>query len=174
LLDTARLVRAKHPGARFEIFGQVEWHGIARDIAAMTPEQWEQEGVRFKGTVPYDEVGPAVARGMVGWLPRSADEPNNLLAWPNKLVEYMAAGLPIVASDLPAQAAVIAESETGRIVAVHSPEAHAEAICALLADRGAWERFSSNGKAAARNLYAWDAEARKLHTVYRKLGGGQA
>ncbi len=171
LHETARLVRERRPEARFVIYGSVDWHGIDPAIAAMTPDEWAGLGVEFRGSIPYDQVGPALAEGIVGWLPRSASEPNNYLAWPNKLVEYMAAGLAIVASDLPAQAAVIRESNTGLVVAADDAASHADAICALLADAEAWRRYSVNGKGAARNRYTWKAEALKLHTVYMKLTG---
>lgn len=171
LWDTARLVHQRRPDARFEIYGTVEWHGIAPEIAAKTPEEWAAIGVDFKGSVPFDEVGPAIARGQIGWLPRSPHEPNNLLAWPNKLVEYMAAGLAIVASDLPTQAAVIAESDTGIAVEALSPGAHADAIAGLLDDPAELTRLSSNGKTAAREKYSWDAESLKLQQLYRKVGG---
>ena len=106
---------------------------------------------------------------MTGWLPLSAREPNFRLAWPIKLVEYMAAGLAIVASDLPVQAAVIRDSGTGLVVAADRAASHANAICALLADAEMWKQYSVNGKDAARTKYKWQAEALKLHTVYTKL-----
>lgn len=169
LRETARRVHEGRPSARFEIYGPVEWHGMGPDAEAMTEEEWAAVGVRFMGSVPYEEVGPTMARGKVGWLPRSPDEPNNVLAWPNKLVEYMAAGLAIVASDLPTQAAVVQESGSGVVVDADSPTAHADAILTILAEKRLWERYSSGGKMAARNLYTWEAEAGKLHTLYSKL-----
>lgn len=170
LKETATLVHEQHPDARFEIYGPVEWHGIPESTVRMSAEDWAKIGVYFKGTVPYEEVGDTIARGMIGWLPRSPDEPNNLLAWPNKLVEYMAAGLAIVASDLPTQAAVVAESDTGVAVSADSATSHADAIRRLLNDDALWRRYSTNGKLAAKTRYTWSTEAFKLHTVYRKLG----
>lgn len=169
LKETATLVHAEHPEARFEIYGPVEWHGIEPAIAAMPTEDWAAIGVHFMGTVPYEQVPSTIARGLVGWLPRSSKEPNNLLAWPNKLVEYMASGLAIVASDLPTQAAVVAESGAGIAVAADSAPEHAKVINNLLSDPAFATALGARGKEAARTLYTWEAEALKLHGIYRKL-----
>ncbi|MDZ7727595.1 MAG: glycosyltransferase [Dehalococcoidia bacterium] len=170
LYETARQVHEQHPEAEFHVYGPVEWQGIDATTRALGEDDWATVGVRFRGSVPFDEVGPALAGGMVGWLPRSPDEPNNLLAWPNKLVEYMAAGLAIVASDLPLQARVVGESESGIVVEAMSPGGHAAAICHLLEDAEARSRLGTNGKTAARTRYTWETEALKLRTLYAELG----
>lgn len=170
LRETARRVRERHPDVRFEIYGPVEWHGIDDATRALSAEEWAELGVEFKGNIPYQDVGPTMARGMVGWLPRSPHEPNNLLAWPNKLVEYMASGLAIVASDLPTQADVVEETNSGVVVEADSAATHADALSQLFADESRWMRYSANGKKAARTRYTWEAEALKLRTVYGELG----
>jgi glycosyltransferase involved in cell wall biosynthesis len=83
----------------------------------------------------------------------------------------MAAGLAIVASDLPTQAGVVRESNTGLVVADFTPEAHADAICRLLDDAELRKRFQVSGKEAAKSRYTWETERLKLQRLYRKLGG---
>jgi len=168
LYETARMVRERQPGAEFHILGTVEWHGLPAD-AARTTGQWEDAGVRFLGTVPPPEVAPILARASVGWLPRDPAVPNNLLAWPNKLVEYMVVSLPIVASDLPMQAAVVTDAECGHIVEGLSPAAHAAAICDLLSNTARARVLAENGRRVAFEKYTWEAEAAKLTDLYRDL-----
>lgn len=174
LWDTAQIVHARHSEARFEFYGTVEWHGLPDETVQRSAESWASVGVRFMGRIPFDDVAPSIARGWIGWLPLNPREPNFHLAWPTKLVEYMAAGLAIVASDLPTQAQVVRESETGLVVSEFSAEAHAEAICTMLDDESLRKRFQANGKEAARVRYTWETEAAKLQTLYRKLGGEKA
>jgi glycosyltransferase involved in cell wall biosynthesis len=169
LYETARLVRQRCPEAEFHIVGVVEWDGLPRELAAMSPLQWEAVGVRFLGTIPQPEVAPFLAAASVGWLPRSPHVQNNLLAWPNKLVEYMVVGLPIVASDLPLQARVVREADCGRIVEALSPAAHAAAIWELLEDDALARKLGENGRAVAIERYTWAAEAAKLHSLYTEL-----
>lgn len=169
LYETARLVHERHPEARFEILGAQEWAGIDSSVASKAPVEWQAIGVHFAGAVPFQEVAPRLARAAIGWLPRSPHDENNLLAWPNKLVEYMACGLPIVASDLPTQAGVLRESDSGIVVDALSPRAHADAICRLLEDSAEAGRLGANGKHAAATLYTWAREAEKLHSLYNDL-----
>jgi len=169
LYETARLVRSEAPEAEFHILGTVEWHGLPEAETARTEAEWKAAGVRFLGTVPQPEVAPLLAGAGVGWLPRNPHAANNLLAWPNKLVEYMVVGLPVVASDLPLQAKVVTEAECGFVVEALSPSAHAHAIVQLLREPGLAGQLGENGKRAATSLYTWEAESQKLQLLYKRL-----
>ncbi len=169
LYETARLVHEAHPETRFTMIGNVEWHEVDPALQAKTTEEWESVGVDFVGTVPFEDVAPMLAKGSIGWLPRSPLDLNNLLAWPNKLVEYMAAGLPIVASDLPTQAAVIAEAGCGIAVDSVSPAAHATAINELLDNRERARALGEAGREASETKFTWEADAQKLQALYRDL-----
>lgn len=169
LHETARLVHDHNPNAEFHILGTVEWFGMPAGVEAQPPSYWDAVGVRFVGTVRQPEVAPLLAAASVGWLPRDPRVQNNLLAWPNKLVEYMVVGLPVVASDLPTQAAVVREADCGMVVDARSPEAHAAAICDLLENPEKARELGENGRAAAVANYTWESEAAKLAALYRSL-----
>jgi len=168
---TAAVVAARYPAARFHILGPVEWWGLPAAERNRTESEWEAVGVRFLGTVPYPEVPSYLEGAAVGWLPRDPAARNNLLAWPNKLVEYMAAGLPIVASDLPTQSRVIREVGCGLVVPAMDPEAHAEAICYLLEHPEEAAAMGRRGFEAARTRFSWEGEATKLQKLYTSLLG---
>jgi glycosyltransferase involved in cell wall biosynthesis len=169
LKATATLVRHNVPNAEFQVLGNVEWSGMPADQKGMTTAQWQALGVRFLGTVPPEDVFGIIGTASVGWLPRSPAYKNNLLAWPNKLVEYMVVSLPIVASDLPLQARVVQEADCGIVVDALSPAAHAAAITELLLNPAEARRLGTNGKRVALERYTWQGEARKLHTLYKEL-----
>lgn len=171
LYETARLVHECHPEAQFHILGVVRWAGLPDEEESRTKEEWDAVGVRFLGTVPPSEVAPILARASVGWLPRDPGVPNNLLAWPNKLVEYMVVGLPVVASDLQLQSAVVNDAQCGYAVDGLSPAAHARAMCALLDDPERARALGENGRRIALQKYTWEAEAEKLVALYRELLG---
>ena len=174
LEETARLVRKRHLEARFVILGPVEWFGVPARLREMAPAGWAAVGVEFPGTVPYPEVHGRLLGASVGWLPRDPAARNNLLAWPNKLAEYMAAALPVVASDLPTQGRVVREEECGIAVAAMSPAAHADAICRLLDEPAEARRLGENGRRAAEQRYNWASEARTLLALYSRLAGRKA
>jgi glycosyltransferase involved in cell wall biosynthesis len=86
------------------------------------------------------------------------------LTLPNKLFEYAAAGVPVLASDLPVIGAVVREGGIGEVVATDDPAAIAAAMRRLaepgrrLQARGCTERFASAN--------TWSAEARRLADAY--------
>jgi len=171
LFATAAVVAERYPGARFHILGPVEWWGLPATERNRPPSEWETVGVHFLGTVPYPEVPSYLERAAIGWLPRDPAARNNLLAWPNKLVEYMAAGLPIVASDLPTQARIVREVGCGIVVPAMGPPAHAQAIAYLLEHPEEAAAMGRRGFDAARTRFSWEGEAAKLQKLYTSLLG---
>ena len=95
--------------------------------------------------------------------------PNYLESYPTKLFEYMAAGIPVVASDFPLFRNIVEGADCGLLVDPKSPKQIAEAIDWLIDHPEDAERMGANGKRAARDTYNWHGEARKLTTLYEKL-----
>ena len=81
---------------------------------------------------------------------------------PNKLFEYMMAGVPTLSSSLDAIAEILTTYDTGRVVASLEPEAVADAINAILADADTLARMRENGWRAAREEFRWDVEQERL------------
>jgi glycosyltransferase involved in cell wall biosynthesis len=83
--------------------------------------------VTFTGFLPQREIPALLRRGDVGVLPTRAANGQDLAASPLKLFEYMASGLPVVASDLPSIRDVVVDGETGLLF----HEGDAEALAAV-------------------------------------------
>jgi glycosyltransferase involved in cell wall biosynthesis len=88
-----------------------------------------------------------------------------------KLYEYMAAGLPIIASDVPNQRRDLEESESGLLVTHDSPDEYAEAIIRLMNDQDTLDRFSRNGRSAFMTKFNWEIDKRRLLGFYETLLG---
>jgi len=94
------------------------------------------------------------------------------LSLPNKLFEYAAAGVPVLASDAPVIAAVVRAHGLGQVVAGDGPRAIATSLERLLAPEG-WRLASERaGAFAAGN--DWRAEADALAGVYGRVVNGAA
>src|SRR5215216_6566251 len=87
--------------------------------------------VRYLGRVEHARVPELLARVKVGLIPLHPI-PNYVDAYPVKLFEYMAAGLPVIATDVPRWRAVLEAHGCGVCVAPGSPRLLAEAITGLL------------------------------------------
>ena len=94
--------------------------------------------------------------------------PNHLEALPNKIFEYMAAGLPVVASDFPLWRDLITSESCGLVADPRSPEAIAAAVRRILEQPGEAAEMGRRGSEAVRRRYNWEAEGRRLVDLYRR------
>jgi glycosyltransferase involved in cell wall biosynthesis len=122
--------------------------------------------------VEYEQI-PAVLGdadvGIVCFLP----DPNNINAGPTKLFEYMAAGLPILASHFPLWKAIVEGSECGVCVDPTQPQEIAAGLDYLHARPAARRQMGANGKAAVAARYNWEAEGQRLIQLYTSLLAGR-
>jgi glycosyltransferase involved in cell wall biosynthesis len=97
---------------------------------------------------------------------------NHRLTTPNKLFEAMAAGVPVVASDLPGMAPIVAETGCGVVCDPTDPAAIGEAIKSIFALSAAErEAMAARALAAAAGPYSWEAQVEVLLGEYGRLTG---
>ncbi|MBX3029946.1 MAG: glycosyltransferase [Chloroflexi bacterium] len=99
---------------------------------------------------------------------------NHAYVTPQKLWEAMAAGVPVVASDLPGFRSVVPGAGCGVLVDPTDPAAIAAGITELL-DRGpeGLRATGERGRAAAHATYNWEEQMRVLDGVYGRLLAGR-
>jgi len=165
--EAARLLRQRLPKAGVRVIGRVDWSGLPASVPR-DPVAWAAAGVELTGTIPADAVPAALAEIAVGWIPFQ-DTGNNRRTIPLKLLEYMAAGKPVVASAIGFIATIVRESGCGVLVPWDDPAAHAEALAALLADPKEQQRLGAAGRAAVRARYSWASEGETLVRLYREI-----
>jgi glycosyltransferase involved in cell wall biosynthesis len=85
-------------------------------------------------------------------------------AWmsPMKLFEYMAAGRPIIASDLPVLREILVDGSNSLLVPAQEISAWERAVQRLLGDEALRRRLSERARAEQRELHTWDARARAV------------
>jgi glycosyltransferase involved in cell wall biosynthesis len=88
---------------------------------------------------------------------------------PLKLLESMAAGVPVVASDLASVTAIAADGEHGLLVPPDRPAELARAIRTLLADPAAAAAMGARGRRKVTRELTWRHSARRLDLVYGSL-----
>ena len=128
--------------------------------------------VTFTGLVEPPAVRALLSRATVLVLPNPASAISSHFTSPLKLFEYMAAGRPIVASDLPAMREVLTPDVHALLVPPGSAAALAEGIRRILSDRGLGERLASAAAAAVEH-YTWDCRATRLEALLAAVTGGQ-
>jgi len=122
--------------------------------------------------VPPGELLDWVAAADVVAMPIQPSTLNHRLTTPNKLFEAMAAGAPVVASDLPGMAPIVRETGCGVLCDPTDPASIAAAVRTIL-DAPAGERAGYRERAlvAAHGTYSWEAQVEVLLAEYGRLTG---
>lgn len=94
---------------------------------------------------------------------------NYLDALPVKMFEYMAAGLPVIASNFPLWREIIEGNQCGVCVDPLDPTAIAEAIDYFVKHPEQAEIMGRNGQKAVQEKYNWSIEEQKLLEFYKSL-----
>lgn len=94
---------------------------------------------------------------------------NYIDALPVKMFEYMAAGLPVIASNFPLWKSIIETNNCGICVNPLKPSEIKKAIDYLLKNPKIASEMGGNGKNMVTKQYNWDAEKEKLITLYNNL-----
>ncbi len=97
--------------------------------------------------------------------------PNHISAQPNKLFEYMGAGLPVIASDFPLWRQIVDGAGCGLLVNPEDPKAIAEAMDWLLNNPDEAEAMGKRGQRAVEEIFNWPSEAKKLVAFYHERLG---
>lgn len=127
------------------------------------------ERVAVLPAVPPSELIDWVAASDVAAMPIQPTTLNHRLTTPNKLFEAIAAGVPVVASDLPGMAPIVRSTGCGLVVDPTDPAAIAAAIREILdAPPDRQEAFRA-GLAAARAEYHWERQMELLLAEYGRL-----
>jgi glycosyltransferase involved in cell wall biosynthesis len=125
-------------------------------------------GAESVGPVDHSRVPALLAAARVAWVPLQPHG-NYDRAVPTKLVEAMAAGRPVVASDLGRMGAIVREAGCGLVVPPADPGAHAAALGRLLSDDGDAARMGAAGREAFLAGLGFEAQARALTSLYAEL-----
>ncbi|GAC1568387.1 MAG: glycosyltransferase family 4 protein [Ktedonobacteraceae bacterium] len=91
------------------------------------------------------------------------------LILPNKLFEYIMAGVPVLATQLDAVEEVMQKYDVGQIVSSIEPAAIGAAINAMLTDKGTLARLKQNALNAARHDLNWEKESLQVVRLYRDV-----
>lgn len=147
-----------------------------RVAGEFTSRALREEVDRLPGSRHIDFLGWQDRAGVARELSRARvalvvlhPTPAYLDAYPVKLFEYMAAGLPVVASDFPLWRRIVDGAGCGLLVDPRRPDRIAEAIAHLLSHPEEADAMGRRGREAVEAKYNWDVESGKLLRFYERL-----
>ena len=154
------------PSAQLVLLGQGP---IATDLAHRAARLGAGDRVHVLAPVGPDEVVAYAASADIGVSPIVPSCLNYRYSLPNKLFQYMAAGIPVVASDFPQVRQIVEGAACGVLVDTSRPREIARAIERVSADPGEARAMGERGRAAVEAVYHWQAAGRTLLEAYGRL-----
>ena len=124
--------------------------------------------VFFHEAVPVGELPQWTACAYVGLQILQNTCLNHYSSLSNQLLEYLMAGVPAIATDLPEMRRVVEDTGAGVLIDASDPGAIAQAVNAILADPERREQMSRAAK-ASRKAYSWEREEHILTHLYAGL-----
>jgi glycosyltransferase involved in cell wall biosynthesis len=127
------------------------------------------KNIEWRGKLGRSQIATLLNQSLVG-LCLIHPEPNYLHALPTKIFEYMAAGLPVITSDLPKSKEIVEAAGCGFSVSLNDPATLSQKLSMLAADVPRAIKLGLAGRAAVGKDYNWDDDATELNRLYAKIG----
>ncbi len=162
LIQAIPLIIQRYPEAKFIIVGEGWYKDHLENLAQSTGYRWK---ALFTGFIPDSDLVALLMSADVLVVP-SVYEPFGIVA-----LEGMAAGVPVVASQIGGLAEVIEHDRTGVLVYPRNPESIAWGVDRVLSDPNYSRFLTQNAREMLQKTYSWEAIAMKTIKVYKEVLG---
>lgn len=161
LVKAVELINNKIEDVALIIVGDGSWTPMIKEYVKKN----QLRNITFTGRVPYERLPyyHSIADILVIPHVRRIDSE---LQFPTKLLNYLASGKPIVASNLRAIADVVGDNAI--LVEPGNPQAFADGILKLLNNEDLAKKIGENGKKLLYK-YSWEESAKKVYEAYKNV-----
>jgi glycosyltransferase involved in cell wall biosynthesis len=166
LVEAAGMLRDRQIPFRLTVIGDGKEYEEYRRLAAR--RSLDSGIVDFRGRMDNPTAQELLRDAHVGVIPHFADESWNFTI-PNKLFDYMAAGLAVVTSDAEPAARVVRDTEAGKVFRSEDATDLADALASLVTTPKEIDRCGGNGQQAVFNRYNWERDREELVRVITGL-----
>jgi glycosyltransferase involved in cell wall biosynthesis len=126
------------------------------------------ERIHFAGRVPFEQLSWYTVQASLGVSLEQDLGLNYHFALPNKLFDYMHAGVPVLASDLPEIRRVVEDAGFGIVISRFDARYISTVIEDILADPGKLREWSEAARMAAPR-YVWETEEKVIEEIFPDL-----
>ena len=168
LVDIMAELKKTHPHIKLLCLGPFNEPHVEAEVKQYVQECGLQQEIEYIHFVPYEQVAAYLVQSLIGLIPWQVNEQMLRMVFPNKVFEYMACGLPIVASDLPSLRYIFGRSQSGVLVQPDDPQAHAQAIRELLDHPDKMHELGDLGRRFVCEQFNWRLESEKLLRLYEE------
>jgi glycosyltransferase involved in cell wall biosynthesis len=165
-LRAAAEVAKRFPEARFVIIGAALFgeRGYEREVRELPSRLGIESAVEFTGF--REDIHAAIAELDIVVHASTTGEPFGQV-----IIEGMAAGKPVVATNGGGVPEIVADGRTGILVPMGDAPAMADAICAMLSDPGQARAMGVRARERVESHFTIELTARRVESVYREMLG---
>ena len=142
---------------------------VIPQLKKMSKEMGIDDRIRFLGKMPYHRMMQYTQNADLGLSLDKDTSLNQRYSLPNKLFDYIQAGIPVLASPLPEVMAIVEHYQVGEILRSYGPVEMAGQIREMLKDPGAKRLLKEKLLSAAETL-CWEKEEEAFRKVYEEAG----
>jgi glycosyltransferase involved in cell wall biosynthesis len=163
-------VRESFPKVKFVVLGSLDvTQKLFSDMCSFLGRNRLEHNFQIKQWLPYFEYYRSLHEATVGVVLFQPTIFNNIVGLPNKLFDYMGAGVPVVASNFPEIRKIVKGSGCGFLVDATKPGEIAAAIVKLISDPELAASLGRRGHRAVMEHYNWESQEEKLLAAYERL-----
>ena len=125
--------------------------------------------IRFYNRMPYNKLKGYTTKAHLGLSLDKNTNQNYQMSLPNKLFDYIQAGIPVLASDLIEVGPLVKKYGIGELINSHDPAHIAEKMKFMLTSEVKRKEWQGNLQSAAKEL-CWEQEEKRVIEIYERVG----
>ncbi len=140
-----------------------------KDLTKLSEDEGVKEQINILPKVDYDKINHYLKLADVGVIPLPPENKWWKVSAPLKTLEYLAAGKPIIATNIPFHCKIFEKGNCGILIESGSPEAIAEGITNMYKNKNDFREMGIKGRNIVEKFYTWDVMAEKLEFFLNNL-----
>lgn len=168
LVNAFSIFRKNFAGYKLILVGTFKSKNYKDEVHKQVKTLNLEEDLIILEKIPYPKIPLLLSQsklGVINFLPTQ----NNIKGLPNKLFEYMAAGIPVLASNFHNYQKIIESHQAGICVDPTDSDAIASAMASILENEKQWRMMGINGKQLVEYKYDWKSESVKITQAIQDL-----
>ena len=167
MLKTIKILKQKFNNIKLKIIGTIDTK-TKLQMNNIINSYKIKNNIIIYGKIPHPKIFNLLSQSNIG-LCILHPTPNYIKSLATKILEYMIAKLPVIASNFPLWEKIVEGNDCGICVDPLKPKKIAEAIEYLIEHPSEAKQMGGNGKKAVLEKYNWENESKKLLEIYKNM-----
>ena len=158
--------RGEHPRARFQIVGKGP---LKSELESLAGELGIADSVEFSGFLGQEALRAAYGKSHLFFHPSRTGADGNREGIPNSMLEAMATGLPVIATNHGGIPEAVEDGASGFLVPENDPDALAEKALIVAGDSQLWMRLGDTAVRHVGSRFRRKQQIEHLESIYDSL-----